>query len=128
MRGVKLFCVLMAALFTLSAVATVANFHYGRTAPLFPGPGWLRGMVALFEAILLLAVAYGIQTKRPIAWKLGWLAVAVFTVQNLALVVPFAAKQPKPTILASLISLGVLSVTAYFSRFWWRHRAYFNGS
>jgi hypothetical protein len=91
-------------------------------------PRWPLVLLGGTLGVLLLLVAAGIWMRRILAWRLGFVAIAVVTVLSLTEVcfaLPAVSVTQKVVILVSCI-IGVVAVAVCFSAVWYRQKKWFS--
>ncbi|MGB9337285.1 MAG: hypothetical protein WCB14_19905 [Candidatus Acidiferrales bacterium] len=82
----------------------------------------------LVNALLYAAAFYGIHTKAPITWKLGWIALAASFLHFLFRAMSAIQTIPKadhPAVAAVAVLVGAAAVTIYWGLWWNRQKYYF---
>jgi hypothetical protein len=126
-RLLKIFCIL-ACVSCVAGFVTIIRAHLSAAGSMSTGHGILAAIWLLIVALMYAVEFYGIHTKAPFAWKLGWVILAATFVGFLlgagsaALEVP-ETDDPRVAF-ASVLVIGAV-VSVYWGFWWKRQRAYF---
>jgi hypothetical protein len=86
----------------------------------------VRTFVALFGALLVF-IAYGIWTRRILAWSLGFWAIAVSGIKFVAdcITSTHTHSREETLILVSALVVGTCLVGGYWARLWYKQKYWF---
>jgi hypothetical protein len=80
----------------------------------------------VFDALLYASMAYGIQRRVPVVWKLGWAVLIVSSLQFMIQGIATALFLPDGWAACIGIVVGGIAVTVYWGAWWKRQRSYFD--
>jgi hypothetical protein len=127
MRVLKIICALGCLFSAARFVQAIHGMHSAQTGSMVID-GTL-GMIWLLVMALIYAVEfYGIHTKAPFAWKLGWGILAATFLQFLVLGGSSALKLPEadyPWVAFASVVVGGSLVAIYWGFWWNRQKNYF---
>lgn len=127
MRTLKIACAFFAflSLATTLTGTRAINWSYGGLhIAKHAGIGVM--LCSLFDALLYASVAYGIQRRVPVVWKLGWVVLIISSLQFMIGGPSSVLRQPGGWIGAAGILVGGVLVAVYWGRWWNRQRDYFH--
>lgn len=127
MRLLKIFCI-FACVSCAAGFVTIIRAHSSAAESISTGRGILAAIWLLAIALVYAVEFYGIHTKAPFAWKLGWGILAATFVEFFVGAGSATLEVPKTdypwVAFASLTVVG--SLVAFYWGFWWkRQKAYF---
>jgi hypothetical protein len=128
MRTLKIVCLLFCL---LSVASIIAGGHAVRPAP-FGTPVTGHGSVGMIwsfvNAVVFAGTFYGIHTRAPITWKLGWGVIVVGLLEFLYEALSSTMKLPEtahPWIASAAVLIGGAAVALYWGLWWKRQKPYF---
>jgi|HubBroStandDraft_6_1064221.scaffolds.fasta_scaffold56480_1 hypothetical protein len=128
MRAAKINCALACALSLAAFIAIIRGIRLPQTGSLLIGHGILAAIGALVTALVFAVEFYGIHTKAPFAWKLGWAILAAMLLRFLVVGGSSALQVPKidqPWVAFGTVMVIGSVVGAYWGFWWKRQKDYF---
>ena len=127
MRAAKIACAVACVFCLVGFIGIIRGIGSPQAVSLFTGHGILAAIGLLVIAVMCAVEFYGIHTKAPFAWKLGWGILAAMFLHFLVVGGASALQVPEaddPWVAFGAVMVGG-SVVAVYWGFWWKRQKHY---
>lgn len=128
MRIFKIVCVIFCAWSVATFLRSVRDIHAAPVGTSITRNAVIGIILSVVGAVLWASALYGVHRRSLMAWKLGWVIIAVFFLEFIVLGLSSTMRLPKtdsPWIASAALVVVAIVVAFSWGRWWNRQRNYF---